>query len=75
MTCAECEFLTREKAGKGKAYYRCTHPGAWQGRVVACVPDWCTAAQIWAAPAWCGREKGEDNGKDTGQKNRVSHHG
>lgn len=64
MVCADCEHLVREPGGKGKVFYRCTFPGEMQGRVVASVPDWCTAAQIWAAPAWCGYEEGEASGKD-----------
>ena len=60
--CADCEHLKRETPVKGRALYVCGRPGERQGRAVASVPDWCTAAQIWSAPAWCGEENG--HGKD-----------
>ena len=70
MTCGECDYLKRETPVKGRALYVCGRPGERQGRAVASVPDWCTRAQIWSAPAWCG-EKGEGHEKD--EKDRVPH--
>lgn len=59
--CTDCEHLKREQAAKGRTFFRCGYPGENQGRVIALVPDWCTAAQVWIAPAWC--EKGGENGE------------
>ena len=64
MTCSKCECLERVPCPDKKVFFRCGYPGEMRGRVVAKVPEWCTAAQIWKAPAWCGYEKGEASGKD-----------
>ena len=60
MVCADCPHLEREECPGHEAFYRCMRPGEKEGRVVAQVPDWCTAAQIWKAPAWCGYGKVDD---------------
>lgn len=65
MTCAECEHLHREDAAaKGKAMWRCTHPGEKQGRVVAVLPDWCGKSHCWDRPAWCPIEKEKKEGEE-----------